>query len=89
MTPASENIDPRPTPNKVTRPGVTEPSERQGMPGRGRPRREEARVAALAADELVVGAELGEHAVVDDRDAIGAGRGREPVGDDDDGASAR
>ena len=51
------------------------------------PRRVHLGVAPAPGDELVVRAELDDPAVVDDRDAIGAHRGRQPVGDDDRGAA--
>ena len=49
----------------------------------------ERRVGAVLLDELVVRAELGQLAVLDDRDAVGVVRGLEPVGDRDDGAARR
>ena len=42
-------------------------------------------VAAAETDQLVVGPELQDPPVVDHRDAVGAHRGRQPVGDDDRG----
>ena len=51
------------------------------------PRGVHLRVAPALGDELLVRAELGDAAVVDHRDAVGAHRGRQPVRDDDRGAA--
>ena len=54
---------------------------------RGRPRWRTSRRSGRRRDELVVGAELDDAAVVDDGDAVGAHGGGQAVGDDDGGAA--
>src|SRR5215472_11962991 len=50
---------------------------------------EQARVATVAVDEIVVRAVLDDAAALDGEDAVGEAQRRQPVGDDDDGASLR
>ena len=71
---------------RVAAVGVSGDALHRGAAGRRGPRREQRRVTPFLADQLVVRAELGEDAVVDDADAIGARRGGQPVRDHDDGA---
>ena len=72
---------PRPPPT-AGRGGVRPASVEAAGPGG-----EQRGVAAAVGDELVVGAELDQAAAVDHADPVGPLGGREPVGDDHDGAA--